>query len=92
MKEEERRKKREKEGKKEGKEEEEIERREENNKKDENKKKEDHRLEFAPELKNDDALVSYVYEDFSAGKCLEEQIDEIISLVNDVPLNTTVWG
>ena len=58
----------------------------------ENKKKEDHRLEFAPELKNDDALVSYVYEDFSAGKCLEEQIDEIVSLVNDVPLKNTVWG
>ena len=57
-----------------------------------NKIEEDIRLEFAPELKNDDALTSYVYENFSAGKSLEEQVDEMFELVNDVPIKNTVWG
>jgi len=51
-----------------------------------NNNQDDQRLQFAPELKNDDALISYVYENFSMGRCLEEQVDEIIELVNVVPL------
>ena len=43
-------------------------------------------------MEDDDLLTSYVYENFTVHKSLEDQVAEVVELADVTPLKETVWG